>query len=325
MAGHKLSATPQDKVPDFYITAGNLKVHPVLYKTVEETVCPGTGFSSAYFWNCLEHLTLELRPEIERCLARRDELQEKIDAWYAQLKQSGTDLALPEHRPACRQLLKDIGYLVPDRGPVSVTSQFIDPEIALIPAPQLVVPSDNARYVLNAINARWGSLFDALYGFDVIPETKMQENSGGGAGFDLSGKPKEPAPPTGGYNPLRGEAVIEFANGLLDETRLLPWRLETGRRLNLLMKSGMITSLRTPSLFVGSCGNLGPPTAENIARASSPCVKDIGRIFLKHNGPGPLCAQQQRLHLILEIDRDDPIGSSSLSGIKDITVESALS
>ncbi|CAE8585305.1 unnamed protein product, partial [Polarella glacialis] len=302
MAGHKLSATPQDKVPDFYITAGNLKVHPVLYKTVEETVCPGTGFSSAYFWNCLEHLTLELRPEIERCLARRDELQEKIDAWYAQLKQSGTDLALPEHRPACRQLLKDIGYLVPDRGPVSVTSQFIDPEIALIPAPQLVVPSDNARYVLNAINARWGSLFDALYGFDVIPETKMQENSGGGAGFDLSGKPKEPAPPTGGYNPLRGEAVIEFANGLLDE-------------LNLLMKSGMITSLRTPSLFVGSCGNLGPPTAENIARASSPCVKDIGRIFLKHNG----------LHLILEIDRDDPIGSSSLSGIKDITVESALS
>ncbi|CAE8654047.1 unnamed protein product, partial [Polarella glacialis] len=243
-----------------------------------ETVCPGTGFSSAYFWNCLEHLTLELRPELERCLARRDELQEKIDAWYAQLKQSGTDLALPEHRPACRQLLKDIGYLVPDRGPVSVTSQFIDPEIALIPAPQLVVPSDNARYVLNAINARWGSLFDALYGFDVIPETKMQENSGRGAGFDLSGKPKEPAPPTGGYNPLRGEAVIEFANGLLDEiaplasgnwsevSRLWPKFVGSSQQLNLLMKSGMITSLRTPSLFVGSCGNLGPPTAENIAR-----------------------------------------------------------
>ncbi|CAE8693571.1 unnamed protein product [Polarella glacialis] len=316
MAAHRMSATPQGKVPDFYISAGNLKVHPVLHKTVEETVCPGTGFSPAYFWNCLEHLTLELRPEVERCLARRDELQDKIDAWYAQRKQSGTDLALPEHRPACHQLLKDIGYLVPDRGPVSVTSQFIDPEVALIPAPQLVVPSDNARYVLNAVNARWGSLFDALYGFDVIPETKMQENSGGGA-----------APPTAGYNPLRGEAVIEFANGLLDEiaplasgswsevTRLWPKFVGQSQQLNLLMKSGVTTSLQTPNLFVGSSGNLGPPTANNIPKAASPCVSDIGRIFLKHNG----------LHLILEIDRNDPIGQSALSGIKDITVESALS
>lgn len=329
MAATRRSATPQDAIPANYVVAGSLKVHPTLHTTVEETLCPGTGFSSAYFWSCLEHVTVELRPELERCLAKRDELQAKIDVWYEQRKKAGADLTQPEHRPACRQFLKDIGYLVPDGGPISVSSQFIDPEIALIPAPQLVVPSDNARYVLNAVNSRWGSLYDALYGFDVIPNTKMQEGSGGGSGFDLQSKGGKETPPaqTGGYNPVRGEAVIEFANGLLDEiapltsgtwsevTRLWPKFVGSVQQLNLLMKSGSTTSLRTPALFVGSSGNLGPPDADNVPKAATPSLADKGRIFLKHHG----------LHLILEIDRSDPIGQSALSGIKDITMESALS
>eukprot|EP00933_Yihiella_yeosuensis_P034001 TRINITY_DN27570_c0_g1_i1.p1 TRINITY_DN27570_c0_g1~~TRINITY_DN27570_c0_g1_i1.p1 ORF type:complete len:774 (-),score=183.30 TRINITY_DN27570_c0_g1_i1:236-2557(-) len=308
-----LSATPVDQIPDDYVEAGKLKVHPVLYQTVQDVIVPGTGFSSSYFWNCLEHLVDELRPDVERCLAKRDELQEKIDAWYDEKKKAGYDLTKPEHRPLCRDFLKEIGYLVPDNGPVSVTSQFIDPEISQIPAPQLVVPSDNARYVLNAVNSRWGSLYDALYGFDVIPSTAVQ----GGQ--------------KGGYNSIRGEAVIEFANGLLDEiapltagqwsevTRLWPKFVGQKQQLQLLLKDGQSSSLRTPSLFVGSSGNLGPPDAAQtmnvLAKTTNPTCPDKGRIFLKHNG----------LHLILEIDRSDPIGKAALSGIKDITVEAALS
>eukprot|EP00931_Biecheleriopsis_adriatica_P116374 TRINITY_DN92016_c0_g1_i1.p1 TRINITY_DN92016_c0_g1~~TRINITY_DN92016_c0_g1_i1.p1 ORF type:complete len:785 (-),score=185.93 TRINITY_DN92016_c0_g1_i1:124-2478(-) len=321
-----LSATPQGPVPASYVSAGSLKVHPVLHKAIEETVCPGTGFSSSYFWSCLEQVISELRPEVERCLARRDELQAKIDNWYAEKKKAGADLSSSEFRQPCREFLKEIGYLCQDRGPVSVTSQFVDDEIASIAAPQLVVPSDNARYVLNAVNARWGSLYDALYGFDVIPETAVQANSGGGAGFGLSTGEAQPQPQKGGYNPVRGEAVIEFANGLLDEIaplaagkwcevcRLWPRYVGSVQRLELLTKSGT-TSLRSPSLFVGSTGNLGPPDADVAPQASNPSVPDQGRIFLKHNG----------LHLILEIDRSDTIGASALSGIKDITVESALS
>eukprot|EP00930_Biecheleria_cincta_P027352 TRINITY_DN19220_c0_g1_i1.p1 TRINITY_DN19220_c0_g1~~TRINITY_DN19220_c0_g1_i1.p1 ORF type:complete len:805 (-),score=157.40 TRINITY_DN19220_c0_g1_i1:334-2700(-) len=325
-----LSSTPQGPVPANYIIVGDLRVHPLLHKAVEETVCEGTGFSPAYFWSCLGQIRQELQPELERCLAKRDELQTKIDAWYADKKKQGLDLAEPDHRELGIDFLKQIGYLVEDRGPVTISTQFVDSELSVLAAPQLVVPSDNARYVLNAVNARWGSLYDALYGFDVIPKTAVQARGGGGSGFAMedSSEAATPAPPQNtGYNPLRGEAVIEFANGLLDEIaplvsgawaevcRLWPKYVGTEQRLELLTKSGTTTSLRTPSLFVGSTGNLGPPDADMAPKASSPSVPDVGRIFLKHNG----------LHLILEIDRNDPIGQSALSGIKDITVEAALS
>jgi len=279
-------------------------------------VCQGTGFSSTYFFTCLEHVTTELRPELERCLARRDELQAKIDSWYEEGKKRGADLTQAEFRPACRQFLKDIGYLCEDKGPVQVTTSFVDDEIARVPAPQLVVPSDNARYVLNAVNSRWGSLYDALYGFDVIPayavtSSGVEVNAGKGSS---------------GYNPLRGEAVVDFANGFLDEIaplttgkwsdvcRLWPRFVGSVQRLELLLKDGTTTSLKCPSLFVGSQGNLGPPDADVAPKSSSPSVPDQGRIFLLHNG----------LHLILEIDRNHPIGKAALSGIKDITAESAL-
>mmetsp|Transcript_8815 Transcript_8815/g.22809 ORF Transcript_8815/g.22809 Transcript_8815/m.22809 type:complete len:779 (+) Transcript_8815:131-2467(+) len=308
-------------VPHSYAAIGRLRVHPALAKTVAETICPGTGCSSAYFWACLERVVSEFGPELEECLTRRDELQAKIDAFYEPLKKQGANLANAEHRETCRAFLREIGYIVPDQGPVSVNTQDVDPEIAKIPAPQLVVPSDNARYVLNAVNARWGSLYDALYGFDVIPETAVTAGSGGGAGFDVASG----ASRSGGYNPLRGEAVIEFANGLLDEiaplasgrwcdvTRFWPNFVGATQQLRLLLKSGVTTSLRCPSLFVGSVGNLGPPDSFQ-PPSTAPKVPDRGRIFLKHNG----------LHLILEVDRDHPIGRSALSGIKDITLESAL-
>jgi malate synthase len=181
----------------------------------------------------------------------------------------------------------------------------------LIPAPQLVVPSDNARYVLNAVNSRWGSLYDALYGFDVVPHTALTKGEEG----------------TGGYDSSRGDAVIEFACNLLDEitplatgkwsevTRLWPKFVGSMQQLELLLTSGQTTSLKTPSLFVGAVGSLGPPrkSAHNVQLAT-PSQPDKGRIFLKHNG----------LHLILEVDREHPIGKSALSGIKDITVEAAL-
>jgi len=311
-----MSATPQCTIPSNYVSVGGLYVHPILYKTVEEKICPDTGFSASYFWTCTNAVVAELRPEVERCLAKRDELQEKIDAWYREKKESGVDLSRPENRQPCRDFLREIGYLVPDRGPVSVTTQFVDEEIAKVPAPQLVVPSDNARYVLNAINARWGSLYDALYGFDVIPAYSVTSS-----GVEINA-----AKNASGYNPMRGEAVVDFANGLLDEIaplvagkwgevcRLWPKFVGSVQRLELLLKDGTATALRTPSLFVGSQGNLGPPDADVVPKSSSPSVPDQGRIFLKHNG----------LHLILEIDRSHPIGKAALSGIKDITTESNL-
>eukprot|EP00928_Gymnodinium_smaydae_P013367 TRINITY_DN14879_c0_g2_i1.p1 TRINITY_DN14879_c0_g2~~TRINITY_DN14879_c0_g2_i1.p1 ORF type:complete len:807 (-),score=178.96 TRINITY_DN14879_c0_g2_i1:182-2542(-) len=322
---YKQAAAPV-QVPSSYVTFGGLRVHPVLAKAVEEIICPGTGCSPAYFWTSLERVTTELTPDLQRCLAQRDELQTKIDNFYEKLQSEGKDPAAAPQRDACNQFLRDIGYIRPDCGPVSVTTQFVDPEIAQIPAPQLVVPSDNARYVLNAVNSRWGSLYDALYGFDVIPNLAVTAGSGGGGGYDVAagdGSKKTPS----GYNPVRGEAVIEFANGLLDEiaplavgkwsevTRFWPRFVGSSQQLELLLKSGQTTSLKIPSLFVGSEGNLGPPAGDTSPVANSaPQVPDKGRIFLKHNG----------LHLILEVDREHPIGCSALSGIKDITMESAL-
>merc|ERR1719382_1335623 len=128
----------------------------------------------------------ELRPEVEACLKRRDDLQQQIDAFYERSRAAGTDPVKAQVRAQCQAFLREIGYLEEDRGPVSVATQFVDPEIALIPAPQLVVPSDNARYVLNAVNSRWGSLYDALYGFDVIPNMGMTKGDS-----------------PNGYNPVR--------------------------------------------------------------------------------------------------------------------------
>eukprot|EP00746_Dinoflagellata_sp_MGD_P164221 gnl/MRDRNA2_/MRDRNA2_92733_c0_seq1.p1 gnl/MRDRNA2_/MRDRNA2_92733_c0~~gnl/MRDRNA2_/MRDRNA2_92733_c0_seq1.p1 ORF type:complete len:790 (-),score=152.79 gnl/MRDRNA2_/MRDRNA2_92733_c0_seq1:82-2451(-) len=313
-----------------YVCFANLKVHPILKKTVEESVCPGSGFSPEYFWFSLDKVVHELMPEVEKALTFRDELQTKIDAFYQERKASGENLSTEEHQSACKKFLEEISYLESNKGPVSVATQFVDPEIATIAAPQLVVPSDNARFVLNAVNARWGSLYDSLYGFDIIPETKVQ------------GSNQTTARSPAGYNPVRGEAVTDFANSLLDEiaplltgkwsevTRLWPRFVGAKQQLELLLKSGESTGLQSPALFVGSTGALGPPdgykdssTLKELKAAASAAadkantvrIGDQGRVFLLHNG----------LHLILEIDREHPVGKASLSGISDITLESALS
>jgi len=292
--------------PASYVSVGGLKVHPEIAKVVEETVCPGTGFGPAYFWSCVDQVTKELRPELDACLERRDELQAKLDEFYQKQRAAGQDTTSDAMRPVCKKFLEEIGYVEPERGPVSVATQNVDPEIASIPAPQLVVPSDNARFVLNAVNARWCSLFDALYGFDVIPRIAGEKTSG--------------------YDQKRGDQVIQFACDLLDEivplasgkwnevTRLWPKFVGSVQQLELQLSSGQTTSLKMPSCFVGSVGSLGPPNA-NVKASGASSQPDKGRIFLRHN----------QLHMILEIDRNDLVGKNSLSGIKDITMESAMS
>lgn len=286
-----------------YVSKGGLKVSPTMIKLVEETICPGTGLSAAYFWSCLETLNKELSPELERCLGRRDELQAKIDEFYTSNKSK--DFYDSEFLGKSKQFLHEIGYLAPDQGPVSATTAFVDEEVAEIQGPQLVCPADNARFILNAVNARWGSLFDALYGFDVIP------NSGSLARGQ-------------GYSVARGDAVIAYADSLLDEitplaqgkwsevSRLWPTFVGDAQQLKVQLKSGEITGLESPALFVGSSGNLGPPARNNVS--TSPIV-DNGRIFLRQN----------RLHMVLEIDHADSVGKSSPGGIKDITMEAAVS
>jgi malate synthase len=135
-------------VPSSYVAYGGLKVHPTLAKAVEEVICPGTGCSAGYFWSHLERITQDLRPELERCLSRRDELQVQIDAFYTELQKKGAQPTDAEHRAALKKQLVDNGYLHPDQGAVSVTTQFVDPEVASIPGPQLVCPADNARFFI---------------------------------------------------------------------------------------------------------------------------------------------------------------------------------
>jgi malate synthase len=292
-----------------YVAVGGLQVNVVLARLVEEEICPGTGFTPGYFWKSLHRLVQELGPEVHRCLARRDDLQAQINAFYEAQRASGHDVSDERHLHTCHKLLQEIGYLVPDGGPLSVTTDFVDPEIAQIPAPQLVVPSDNSRYVLNAINARWGSLFDAIYSFDVIPETKV-----------LSSDHKKE------YNPIRGKQVIQFSNSLLDEisplvngswsdaARIWPRFVGTKEQLVVLLACGDMAGLKYPSQYTGSTGSLGPPQGHASPLARERILADAGRIFLKHNG----------LHIILEIDHADPVGGSNPSGIKDIIMESAL-
>merc|ERR1719487_2635833 len=185
----------------------------------------------------------------------------------------------PATQSKCMSFLREIGYLVPDQGPLAVQTAGVDPEVATGCAPQLVCPADNARYVLNAVNARWGSLFDALYSFDVIP--------------DADGSEKGPK-----YNPKRGAAVVKWSLALLDEVIPLAggaswanvtkaWPIQVGQvqQLSLTLEDKSTVSLATPSLFIGSSGNT-----------------EKGRVLLQHNG----------LHIILEIDRNHPVGRESL-------------
>ena len=178
------------------IEVNGLQVDKTLYNFINSEALPGTGVSQEVFWSGFGSLIKDLSPLNQDLLNKRDDLQDKINNWY--LAKRDEKFTLAEYKT----MLQKIGYLVPEGGIFTVESDNVDPEISSVAGPQLVVPVTNARYALNAANARWGSLYDALYGTDVIPESD---------GANLSKK----------YNPIRGTKVITFARNFLDNTCLL--------------------------------------------------------------------------------------------------------
>ncbi len=263
-----------------------LQVATELYEFINNSVLPGTGVASATFWKGFDAIVTDLAPKNAALLAERDRLQTELDAWHSAHPGPITDMA------AYRQFLESIGYLVPEPKKVKATARNVDDELAVQAGPQLVVPILNARYALNAANARWGSLYDALYGTDVLSEDK---------GCEKVGK-------KGGYNPKRGAKVIEYARYVLD--RCAPLKKgshvgSTGYKVNkdgelvVGLAVGGTSKLADKSQFVGYQGEAKAPSA----------------VLLKHNG----------LHLEIQINRATPIGASDAAGVSDLVVEAALS
>ncbi|QLC72691.1 malate synthase G [Pseudomonas sp. LPB0260] len=263
------------------VQVGGLQVAKVLFDFVNNEAIPGTGITADKFWSGVEAVINELAPKNRALLAKRDQLQAQIDAWHQARAGQAHDAA------AYKAFLEEIGYLLPQPADFKISTQNVDDEIAHLAGPQLVVPVMNARFALNASNARWGSLYDALYGTDVIGED-------GGA---EKGK---------GYNKVRGDKVIAFARAFLDQAAPLAagshvdatgYRIE-GARLLVSLKGGSNTGLRDDAQLVGFQGDAHAPFA----------------ILLKHNG----------LHFEIQIDASSPIGSTDAAGVKDVLMEAAL-
>ena len=262
------------------INVDHLEIDANLYDFVNREAIPGTGVQEQPFWRGFANLVGALAPRNAALMSQRDQLQEKIDAWHRQYAGAAF-----EHT-RYKEYLLQIGYLVPEKQPFAVDTADVDAEIARIAGPQLVVPVNNARYALNAANARWGSLYDALYGTDAIPED----------GADRSGQ----------YDPQRGAKVIAFARDFLDEHFALAagshrdavaYRL-AGQRLEIQFKGGATTYLKDETAFRGLQG-----------AGSSPSL-----VLLVHHG----------LHVELHIDRTHHIGRDDPAGISDVLLESAI-
>ena len=259
----------------------SLQVATPLYRFIEDRVLPGTGVASAAFWAGFDGIVRDLAPKNIALLAERDRLQAEMDAWHRAHPGPIADM------PAYRAHLENIGYLVPPPGPVQVSTANVDSELAVQAGPQLVVPILNARYALNAANARWGSLYDALYGTDAISEEGGAEKAGR-------------------YNPVRGAKVIAYARQVLDQaaplaqgshTDATAYRVEAGR---LVVAQGTAqTGLADPAQFIGYQGEPSAPSS----------------VLLRHNG----------LHLDIQIDRSTAIGQSDAAGVSDVVLEAALS
>jgi malate synthase len=268
-----------------YVDVGGLRVAEPLHALVQSEIAPGTGVQPEAFWASLEGIVRELGPKNRRLLERRDALQAQIDARHRERR------GQPHDPRAERAFLRDIGYLVDEGPPFEVTVDNVDPEIATDAGPQLVVPMDNARYALNAANARWGSLYDALYGTDVIPED-------------------EGAHKGERYNPARGARVMAWAGSFLDEAvplaegshaEVTEYRLaDQGRRkrLTATLEGGRQTGLADPERFAGYRAKGGR----------------LGCVLLENNG----------LHIELHIDREHPVGRTHPAGVKDVMLEAAL-
>jgi malate synthase len=262
------------------VSVDQIKIDKVLYDFVNEEAVPGSGIDAQRFWQGFAALVAAKSGRNAQLLQRRDELQAKIDAWHRQ--NPGPDF----DRKKYRDFLRDIGYLVAEKEPFSVDTANVDAEIAQIAGPQLVVPVSNARYALNAANARWGSLYDALYGTDAIPQ--------------------DGAPRGGQYNPQRGAKVIRFARDFLDQHFALTQgshRDATGYKparggMQVQLKDGSVTGLKIPAAFRGFQGD-----------SASPSV-----LLLQHHG----------LHVELRIDKTHYIGRDDAAGISDVVLESAI-
>ena len=263
------------------VSSAGLSIARELHDFVNTEALPGTGIEPAAFWSGLAAILAELAPRTAALLAVRDDLQGKIDAWHVAHK------GKPHDAVAYEAFLREIGYLLPEPAPATIRTQNVDDAIARIAGPQLVVPVSNARYALNAANARWGSLYDALYGTDAIPDE----------GDAARGK---------GYNPARGAKVIAKAREVLDTIAPLAtgshaestgYAIVNGA-LVVILKGGATSGLKDPARFAGYDGDVSAPTL----------------VLFVNNG----------LHAELRFDRTSPIGKTDPAGVSDIVLESAI-
>lgn len=263
------------------VQVGGLQVAKVLFDFVNNEAIPGTGIDAGKFWAGVETVINDLAPKNKALLAKRDEIQAKVDGWHQ------ARAGQPHDAAAYKAFLQEIGYLLPEPADFQASTQNVDEEIARMAGPQLVVPVMNARFALNAANARWGSLYDALYGTDAISEENGAEK----------GK---------GYNKVRGDKVIAFARAFLDGAAAL----ESGSHVDatayvvkngalaVTLKNGSETGLKNAAQFLAFQGEAAKPKA----------------VLLKHNG----------LHFEIQIDPTSPIGQTDAAGVKDVLMESAL-
>jgi len=266
---------------DDMVQTHGLQVARCLHAFIETECLPGSGIAADGFWNGFAAIVRELAPRNARLLQHRDELQAQVDTWHRQAPGAGFDAT------RYKAFLQQVGYLQPEGAPFAIDTANVDEEIATLAGPQLVVPVDNARYALNAANARWGSLYDALYGTDALPEA-------GGAGR------------AGGYNPVRGAQVIAWARDFLDAH----FPLATGSHrdasgysidadgLQVALAGGAVTQLRAPGACRGYQGARAAPSV----------------VLLIHNG----------LHVEIHVDRQHLIGRTDAAGVSDVVLEAAL-
>ena len=257
-----------------------LQIAKPIFDLVAQEVCPGSGIEADNFWRDFAAIIRDLAPINRQLLEKRESLQATIDGWHRERKGS---FVFSDYKA----FLQEIGYLVPDVGNVQVSPTHVDDEIALQAGPQLVVPIMNARFALNAANARWGSLYDALYGNDVIAEADGAEK-------------------VGSYNPVRGQKVIDYGRNFLDQAVPLAGGASHHDALSYTINNGQLqvnvgdesVALAAPAQFVGYLGDALSPTS----------------ILLKNN----------KLHFEIQIDYSHQIGASDKAGVKDIVLEAAL-